>query len=164
MPNPINAMEIFRAGRHVDMSGREVEITVADVAEIAAVYDPSLSEAPLVIGHPQHNHPSYGWVSGLRAEGALLVCDADQVDPAFADMVRTGRVKKRSASFFGRTSPGNPTPGKLYLRHVGFLGAMPPAVKGLRDVNLADADEGVITFGSFAERSAFSSLSERGQV
>ncbi|MDP1696492.1 MAG: hypothetical protein Q8L45_01685 [Xanthomonadaceae bacterium] len=160
MPNPTNAIEIFRAGRHIDMSGREVEITAADVADIAAGYNPSLSEAPLVVGHPQHNHPAYGWVRGLRAEGALLVADADQVDPAFADMVRSGRFKKRSASFFGPASPGNPTPGKLYLRHVGFLGAMPPAVKGLRDVHLADADEGVIEFGDFRERSAFSSIGD----
>lgn len=156
--NPSNTIEIFRAGRHVDMSGREVEITAADVADIAAGYSPELSEAPLVVGHPQHNHPAYGWVRGLRADGDMLVADAGQVDPAFADMVRSGRFKKRSASFFGKSSPGNPTPGKLYLRHVGFLGAMPPAVKGLRDVDLADADDGVITFGDFRERNAFSSL------
>jgi len=158
--NPSNTIEIFRAGRHVDMHGREVEITAADVAAIAAGYNPALSEAPLVVGHPQHDHPAYGWVRGLRADGDLLVADADHVDPAFVDMVRAGKFKKRSACFFGPTSPGNPTPGKLYLRHVGFLGAMPPAVKGLRDVHLADNVDGLLTFGDFRERSAFSSIGD----
>lgn len=163
MPTPASSsplIEIFRAGRHVDMSGREVEITASDVADIAASYDPALSEAPLVVGHPAHNAPAYGWVKALRADGPLLLAEADQVDPEFRAMVRAGRFKKRSASFFGAASASNPKPGKLYLRHVGFLGAQPPAVKGLRDVHLADSDEGVIAFGDFRERSAFSSIGD----
>lgn len=37
-------------------------------------------------------------------------------------------------------------PGVYYLRHVGFLGAQPPAVKGLRSIELAEAEPGVIEF------------------
>ena len=47
--------------------------------------------------------------------------------------------KKRSASFYPPGHPANPTPDRPYLRHVGFLGAQPPAVKGLAD--FADAGE-----------------------
>lgn len=153
-------IEIFRAGRHVDMHGREVEITAADVAQIAADYDPALSEAPLVVGHPTHDAPAYGWVRGLRADGPLLLAEAGDVDPEFRGMVRAGRFRKRSASFFGPASKSNPRPGKLYLRHVGFLGAMPPAVKGLRDVHLADADDGILVFGDFRQRGAFAALGD----
>ena len=36
-----------------------------------------------------------------------------------------------------------------YLRHVGFLGAQPPAVKGLRPIELAEGEEGVVEFADF---------------
>ncbi len=39
-------------------------------------------------------------------------------------------------------------PGVYYLRHVGFLGAQPPAIKGLAPVEFADdADAVTIEFG-----------------
>ncbi len=144
-------IEIFRAGTHTAMSGEAVTVTTADLAEIAAAYDPAVHEAPLVIGHPETNAPAYGWVKGLTVSGDRLVATPHQVDPAFAEMVRRGAYKKRSASFWGVKTPGNPTPGKLALRHVGFLGAVAPAVKGLREVAFADGDAGgMITF-EFAE-------------
>ena len=69
-------------------------------------------------------------------------------------MVRAGRFKKVSASFYTPDSPHNPVPGVYYLRHVGFLGAQPPAVKGLAPVpvNFAEGDteEGCVSF-DFAE-------------
>lgn len=40
-------------------------------------------------------------------------------------------------------------PGVYYLRHVGFLGAQPPAVKGLKPVEFADAEDGVVEFGDW---------------
>jgi hypothetical protein len=44
-------------------------------------------------------------------------------------------------------------PGKWYLRHIGFLGAAAPAVKGLKDVSFADADDGVAEFADLQLRS-----------
>lgn len=140
-------IEIFRAGRHIDMHGREYEITPADVADMAASYSPAQHEAPLVIGHPKLNAPAYGWVRGLRADNGLLIAEAHQVDPAFAAAVNKGAYKKRSASFLPPTSPRNPKPGSYYLNHVGFLGAQPPAVTGLRDVQFA-AGEDLVEFAS----------------
>jgi len=135
------AIEIFRSGRHTDMHGRAFDITRADLADIASRYDPAKHEAPLVIGHPQTNAPAYGWVKGLRVVGDTLVADTHQVDPAFAEVVNAGRWKKRSASFLMPTAPDNPAPGQYYLNHVGFLGAQPPAVKGLRDAQFAAAEQ-----------------------
>jgi hypothetical protein len=47
------------------------------------------------------------------------------------DLVRSGNYKKISASFFSPYHGDNPAPGIWCLRHVGFLGAVPPAVKGM---------------------------------
>lgn len=149
MPNAaaFPEIEIFRAGRHVALDGTEHTITHADVAAIAAAYDPAVGEAPHVIGHPQLNGPAYGWVRKLEArDGVLFAAQSDQVDPAFAEIVEKGRYKKRSASFFGPDTPGNPTPGRMYLRHVGWLGATPPSVTGLRDAQFAADAAGVIEF------------------
>lgn len=137
----ITPIEIFRAGRHVDMHGRAFDISRVDLADIASRYDPTKHEAPLVVGHPQTNAPAYGWVKDLRVSGDTLVADAHQVDPAFAEIVNSGRYKKRSASFLLPTASDNPAPGGYYLNHVGFLGAQPPAVKGLRDAQFAAADQ-----------------------
>jgi len=147
MPDPA-PIQIFRPGRHVSVSGDVLEFSAADLAATATAYDPAKHEAPIVVGHPRTDAPAYGWVKSLAA-GAALEATPQQVDPAFADMVAAGRFKKISASFFTPDSPINPVPGVYYLRHVGFLGAQPPAVKGLRNPEFAAGTEGVIEFGDF---------------
>lgn len=144
---------IFRAGRQTAADGTVLEFSAADLQAAVAAYDPALHEAPLCVGHPKDNLPAYGWVRGLEFADGELAALPDQVDPAFAEMVNAGRFKKRSASFYLPDSPTNPKPGSLYLRHVAFLGAQPPAVKGLRDVSFADAEEGVVEFGDWQDRS-----------
>lgn len=145
-PKPI---QIFRPGRHVAMSGDVLDFTEADLAASAAAYDPAKHEAPIVVGHPKLDAPAYGWVKSVAfADG--LEAAPHQVEPAFAEMVAAGRFKKVSASFFSPTSPQNPVPGVWYLRHVGFLGAVPPAVKGLRSPEFAAGEEGVVEFADWA--------------
>lgn len=143
-------IQIFKPGTHTTMSGAVLNFTEADMAACAAAYDPAKHEAPIVIGHPKHDDPAYGWVHSLAfADG--LEAEPHQVDPAFAEMQAAGRFKKVSASFYTPDSPQNPVPGVYYLRHVGFLGAQPPAVKGLRSPEFAEAEEGVIEFGDWAD-------------
>ena len=152
-------IEIFKAGTHRDDSGRTHTFTPAMLAEIAATYNKALREAPLTVGHPKDNLPAYGWVAKVyvNAEGNLAI-DPEQVDPAFAAMVRAGRFKKRSASFYPPNAPHNPTPGRWYLRHVGFLGAQPPAVPGLKDIKFSAADaEGAVEI-SFSEAAAVAAI------
>jgi len=45
-------------------------------------------------------------------------------------------------------------PGVYYLRHVGFLGAQPPAVKGLRPIELAEGEPGVIHFSEAVQQAS----------
>jgi hypothetical protein len=79
-------------------------------------------------------------------DAGVLVADPDQVEPAFAEMVRDGRFKRVSAELYPREHPGNPTPGRLHLKHIGFLGAAAPAVKGLKPVSFSALQAGCITF------------------
>lgn len=148
-------LHIFRAGIHQPMQGGALEFREADLAATAAAYDPALGEAPLVVGHPKTDAPAYGWVRALRADGGDLVAEPHQVEPAFAEMVQAGRFKKISASFYTPNHPSNPKPGAFYLKHVGFLGAAAPAVKGLRDVAFA-ADEADVVTLEFAADGAVS--------
>lgn len=138
--------QIFRAGTRRDNNGRLVTITEADVAQAAAAYDAQNNPAPIVIGHPSADAPAYGWVGGLAADGGLLSAEFSQVDGGFADLVRRGRYKKVSASFYPPEHPDNPSPGSWYLRHVGFLGAAAPAVKGLAPISFAADADGIVEF------------------
>lgn len=148
-------IEIFRAGRHTDMHGRTIEFTADDLKAIAEGYDPELSPAPVVVGHPKTDAPAYGWHKRLVAEGDSLFAEEDQVDEAFNDMRRAGRFKNRSASFYLPDAPNNPKPGQLYIKHVGWLGAAAPAVKGLKQVSFAEDEEGVVEFALSDRRWGF---------
>lgn len=139
-------IQIFKPGKHVAASGDSFNFSESDVAATIAAYDPALHEAPIVVGHPRHDLPAYGWIKSLAFADGALAAETQQVDPAFAELVDAGRYKKISASFYHPESPSNPVPGVYYLRHVGFLGAQPPAVKGLRNPEFNEADEKVVSF------------------
>lgn len=141
--------EIFRPGTFRANSGQEVKFSEAALAQAASAYDPALHEAPLCVGHPVDDAPAYGWVRGLTYDKSRLLADPAQVEPAFAELVVGGRYKKRSAAFYSPAHPQNPKPGTFYLKHVAFLGAVPPAVKGLKEVSFSD-DADTVTF-EFAE-------------
>lgn len=147
-------LEIFKAGTHRPMQGGELTFGESDVTASAEAYDPALHEAPLVVGHPEHDAPAYGWVQSLSAEGGRLLATPQQVDPAFAELVESGRFKKISASFYRPEAANNPAPGVYYLRHVGFLGAKAPSVKGLKTAAFASDESGLVTV-EFAEPQAW---------
>ena len=129
-------IEIFRGGRQTDSTGKNHDGDML-IDKALASFNAALHEPPAVIGHPKENAPAYGWVEdlkeGTRNGARTLMAKFKQVVPEFEEMVAKGLFKKRSASFYpdGR------------LRHVGFLGAMPPAVKGLADIPFADDDQSI---------------------
>ena len=126
--NTLRALPIFKVGRHTDMSGTTLEITEADLEKTVAAYQPSRHEAPLVVGHPQHDAPAWGWVASLALVDGTLLAVPHQVDPAFAEQVATGRYKKISASFYSPNALSNPTPGVYYLRLGGYNASVPARV------------------------------------
>lgn len=137
-------LQIFKVGTHTSSNGQTLTFSAADLEATAAAYNPATFEAPLVVGHPALDAPAYGWVQALAVVNGALEATPDQIDPQFAEWVETGRYKKISAAFYTPQAPNNPVPGVYSLRHVGFLGAAAPAVKGLRPAAFTDADEGVI--------------------
>ena len=146
----MKSIQIFKPGKHTAMSGSTLAFSESDLQASAAAYDPSKHEAPIVIGHPKADAPAYGWIRALQfADG--LEASPHQIDPQFAEMVQAGKFKKVSASFYTPDSPSNPVPGVYYLRHVGFLGAQPPAVKGLRPLEFADAEQGIVMFADWTD-------------
>lgn len=144
-----NHIQIFKTGSHTAMSGTALSFSDADLAATAAAYDPAKHEAPLVCGHPKHDDPAWGWVSALSFTDGGLEATPAQVNADFAELVAGGAFKKISASFYSPDSPNNPVPGVYYLRHVGFLGAQPPAVKGMRNPSFADNEQGVVEFSDW---------------
>lgn len=65
-------IQIFKPGKRTAMSGVTLDFSDADLQATAAAYDPAKHEAPLVVGHPKHDDPAYGWAASLAyADGAL---------------------------------------------------------------------------------------------
>lgn len=127
---------VFRTGTHTDSSGNEKTWTESDLDHIITNYHPGEHEAPAVIGHPEHDSPAWGWVEGLKRDGQMLFAKFKDLAPEFVDMLRKGLFRKRSISLYP----------DMTLRHVGFLGAMPPAVKGLPNVAFQDGEKQIIEF------------------
>lgn len=124
--------EVFKAGTHTDSKGKTRNWTVTDLDKMAN-YDPNFHESPVVIGHPKENAPAFGWVEGLKREGEKLYAKCKQLVPEFVDMVKQGMFKKRSISVYPDGT----------LRHIGFLGATPPAIKGLKDIEFHDESQAI---------------------
>ena len=138
---------IFQGGRQTDSAGC-VHDGDALIDKALATFNAAKHEPPVVIGHPVENAPAYGWVEGLTKQGNLLLAKFKQVEPSFADMVKRGLFKKRSSAFYPDGS----------LRHVGFLGAVPPAVKGLPDVAFAESNAMTFEFSDYQTVWAWESI------
>ncbi len=132
---------IFQGGKQTDSQGIEHDGDEL-IDQAVTKFDPSYHEAPVVVGHPKDNSPAFGWVESIKKvaqqlkDGTtvnVLMAKFKNIVPEFASAVQQGLYKKRSASFYpdGR------------LRHVGFLGGMPPAVKGLADLKFSEDDKAI---------------------
>lgn len=117
----------------------DLSVDAAQIAATAGAYDPQRYHAPVVIGHPDNDDPAWGWVDAASADERGLWLDV-RLLPEMAQLVRAHRYRAVSVSLWTPAAAGNPAPGVWSLKHLGFLGAVPPAVKGLDPVRLAAAD------------------------
>ncbi|MFZ2452591.1 MAG: hypothetical protein WAW36_18950 [Methylovulum miyakonense] len=126
-------IEVFKSGTHTDHAGNSRTWTNADIDQIIAN---STGPVPIVIGHPKEDasSPAYGWKAALKREGDTLLAQFNQVEPQFEAMVQKGLFKNRSIRILKGANG-------LRLGHVGFLGASPPAIEGLKEVDFAGGDE-----------------------
>lgn len=113
--------EIFKTGAQTSSNGITKEWSTDDLDAIIKNFEEKKNPVPVVIGHPKSNNPAYAWVDKLKRVQNSLYCTFKQVAPEFAEWVNKGLYKNRSISLYP----------DLTLRHVGFLGAVPPAIKGL---------------------------------
>ncbi len=135
-------IEVFRAGEHTDSSGRTMDWTGDDLKEITDQYNSKKHEAPVVVGHPKENAPAFGWVEALKTDGKVLYAKFKQLVPEFIQAVKQGLYKKRSISLYP----------DMTLRHIGFLGAVPPAVKGLADIKFNESNTITMEFDSMTQK------------
>lgn len=132
-------VEIFRGGTQVDSGGTKHNGNEL-IDKAVTTFNAAEHQPPLVVGHPKDNAPAFGWVKDLKVAETggvkTLLAKFVEVADEFKDLAARGLYKKRSAAFYpdGR------------LRHVGFLGAVPPAVKGLADILFEDGGGQPVTF------------------
>lgn len=128
---------IARTGTFTDKRGTPHCFTASRLDDIAAGYDPAKAEAPLVFGHPEDNQPAYGWVSSLYRQGEKLFAQLSHVPDAVRESVRRGQYRYVSMAL---------QPDGRTLRHVGLLGAVPPAIPGLGRVEMSSNGDMSINF------------------
>ena len=129
MPGLNDWFDVFKCGTHRDHSGVMRTITESEIDKAISAY--RTDSAPIVVGHPTLNAPAYGWIKDFRRSGATVQARASSVVPEFTEAVKKGLYNNRSLSF---NSDGT-------FRHVGFLGAAAPAVKGLEEIQFSDEGE-----------------------
>lgn len=123
--------EIFRTGTHTSSNGTTHTWTEGDLDTMVQKFNEKQPTVPIVIGHPKSDNPAYGWVDKVKRVGDTLVAQFKQVNQEFTEWVKKGLYKNRSISLYP----------DMTLRHIGFLGAVPPAVKGLAEFQFSDDDE-----------------------
>ena len=116
-------VEVFKAGNHVTSAGVPCTFTHADLDQM--VTNHALGAAPAVLGHPKHDAPAYAWVGEYKRDGDSLFAKFKDINPAFEQGVKTGAYRNRSVSVYKDAACG------YRVRHVGWLGAAPPAIDGL---------------------------------
>jgi len=139
-------IHVFKAGDQTSAQGVQRHFSEKDLQQVVETYDPSIHEAPLVIGHAGDNDslPAYGWIQGFSKQGGNLYANVAFTDTA-KDLVKDGHYRKVSISFYSPDSAINPHKGKWSARHLALLGASPPAVKGLEPFSFSEV-EGVYDF------------------
>jgi len=133
--------EILKVGKWTSSNGKTHEFTENELDLIVAQYNPQLEEAPLTLGHPWlGTEPAYGWVKEVFRVGKTLYARASELCDEFIELLKEKKYKKRSVGLSK----------DLRLKHVAFLGAANPAVKGLSDITFEEPDD-VFEFESDSE-------------
>ena len=133
-------IEIFRVGNYGDKG----TFTHADLEKMVANFP--AWKPPLVLGHPDTNSPAMGWAAELKAEAGKLFARAEKVQPELEAHVASGRFPNRSIAIYLDPKGKGPV-----VRHIGFLGAAPPEVKGLAPIQF-QLDDGEFLAIEFDEK------------
>lgn len=127
---------IFSSGKHTDSKGNTKEWTNEDLDKICYQFKNVHSTVPICVGHPQTNSPAYGWLANVQRIGNNLYCDFKDVQTEFKEALNKGLFKNRSISL----------DKDLNIRHLAFLGAQAPAIKGLEQFCFKDKGNNCNTY------------------
>lgn len=119
-------IEVFISGNHVDSAGNPRYWSLADLDSMVSNYN-AADPFPAVIGHPKNHEPVYAVSCGIKRVGQKLLAKFKNVNPDFEAAVRRRAYRNRSIAI-DRVENG------FKVVHVGWLGAVPPAVQGLAPV------------------------------
>jgi transcriptional regulator with XRE-family HTH domain len=150
-------IEIFKSGKQVASNGAEFNFSVSDLKQAVNSFNPEYFRPPTIVSHDTkgikdsevaHSELCYGVPKYLKVVGDTLKAGYEKISPKVKQWVRDGLLHSVSSSFYLPSSPSNPYPGKLSLRHIALLGKTPPAVKGLRQLEfqVSEHQEGVVEF------------------
>lgn len=149
MPKKIT-MEVFRCGKQTDSSGNSKNWTEEDLDKIVSKFEKGGEDIPATIGHPESDTaPAYGWFKKVFRKGNTLFAELSDVVDEFGDMLKKKMFRNRSIALRPDFS----------LRHIAFLGAAAPAVKGLADFNFkATEDFSTFDFEEADDKGALKSI------
>ncbi|MFA9219438.1 MAG: hypothetical protein ACEQSK_20355 [Sphingomonadaceae bacterium] len=124
-------IEVFRAGEHKDSKGRKCLFSTDDLDQI--VTNAKTTEpAPATLGHRSVGQAeNVALTIGLKREGDTLLAKFGSILPAFESAVASGAYRYRSVGLVKDASKG------WVLDHVAWLGAVPPAITGLKPVDFS---------------------------
>jgi len=131
MSNKKIVMEVFRAGKQTDAAGNSKEWTEKDLDKMVSSFEELGEDVPATIGHNTKNGPAMGWFKKVFRKGDTLFAELGDIVEEFGVMLKKKMFKNRSIALRNDFS----------LRHIAFLGAEPPAVKGLKDFAFKENDE-----------------------
>jgi uncharacterized tellurite resistance protein B-like protein len=135
----MNWDKIAKTGSFTDMYGNKRTLTKALFEEIAANYQKAAEKAPAVFGHPSTAAPAQGWIGELRVNGDYLEARYEDIKPEARAVLESKEYRYKSMSYDPKTNT---------LQHVGFLGAVAPAIPGLGEIAFAENEKGVTLYFS----------------
>ena len=134
-------IEIACSGVHKSYEGLKVPMTAGDLQSAATWFNASGGRIPLVVGHPADESQPLGFGTKLGMVGdRLVITEAEEVDPTFAQIVNSKELNRVSAKVRLPGHPKNQSTG-FEFRHVGFFGRSPTAMQQLKEAQFQQ-DEG----------------------
>jgi hypothetical protein len=131
---------IFATGAHPGQNAEGLQFGESDLDNIVSAFDAlgQSGRVPIKFGHNDEQsltdgQPALGWVSRVWREGSNLYADFQDMPTEVVAAVRKGLYKFASIELLKNATQGHTT-YPYVLDAVALLGADPPAVKNLQDL------------------------------
>lgn len=124
---------LARAG----LADNDRHLTSDIIREVVETFE-DVKEAPVTLGHKLADYmPAFGWVKRVwtNKNATLLFGEVDLLPP-LKEAYEAGFYRKWSVGIKRRLKDG-----KHYFHHLAFLGAVPPAIKGLSVIKMSEGDK-----------------------